>query len=117
MLLVLPPLAPKEDSDSHITAIATAMMELQTAEDRMVQSIQTVLRLSPESASQLEKYISPNVRARLNPSPASPHAIQVASDHVESELQDLESLGDEVRGLVPFVRNRKEAHKPSYGIR
>jgi len=52
----------------HINEITTAMMELQVNEDRILKNLQTVLCLSPQSAPQLDKYISPSLRNRLNSS-------------------------------------------------
>jgi len=41
------------------------MMELQGAEDTMLRAIRTITNLSPETALQMEKYISPSMRDRL----------------------------------------------------
>jgi len=65
-LLVLPNSTSDPSYDhSCINAIGTAMMRLRAAEDEMIREILTVMDLSPESASQLEKYISPNIHERL----------------------------------------------------
>jgi len=50
---------------SCVNAIGTAMMWLRAAEDEMMWEIQAVMDLSPESASQLEKYISPSICEHL----------------------------------------------------
>jgi hypothetical protein len=116
MLLVLPP-SPKEDhlrSPSEIAAIATTMMELQTLEDKMLEKIQTMLRLSPESAPQLDKYISRNVRERLK---STTSVFLEAAPNFESHDVTASNFDDEIPGLVPFEHNRKETRKPSYGIR
>jgi len=61
-LLVLPGTTSNSSYDcSHVNTIGTAMMQLRAAEDEMLQEIQTVMALSPESVSQLEKYISPSI--------------------------------------------------------
>ena len=114
ILLVLPP-SPKEDhqrSPSEIAAIATMMMELQTLEDKMLEKIQTMLCLSPESAPQLDKYINRNVRERLN---STTSVFLEAAPNIESH-DTASKFGDEIPGLVPFDRNWKETRKPSYGI-
>jgi hypothetical protein len=60
------PASPNDLEYRKISKIATSMMRLQVAEDDLLKEIQTILAVSPETAPQLEKYISPNIRARLN---------------------------------------------------
>jgi hypothetical protein len=60
------PALPNDSEYRKISKIATSMMRLQVAEDDLLKEIQTILAVSPETAPQLEKYISPNIRAQLN---------------------------------------------------
>jgi len=112
-----PPSPNKSQHDyEHINEITTAMMELQVNEDRILKNLQTVLRLSPQSAPQLDKYISPSLRNRLNSSSQLSIAPTQEFQHDNNSFNN--DPGSENRsGLVPFIRNLKEARKPSYGIR
>lgn len=93
-----------------LSKIATAMIELQQAEDISVKAIQTILCLAPESTAQLSQFISPSIQAQL----ANPY------DHSSSSFDSYqvvaEGPGTNSDILIPFVRSRKEACKPSYKI-
>ena len=85
-------------------------MQLQNVEDVMLEQIQMVLALTPEAAPQLEKFISPSIRYRLEHSSFQKRNSMQDGDDTRSPEKDRE-------GLVPFVRGVKEARKPSYRIR
>jgi len=89
-------------------------MQLQNAEDVMLEQIQTVLALTPEAAPQLEKFISPSIRYRLEHSGLRQTTQRSIEDGDPSHTHSVE---EGQKGLVPFVRGVKEARKPSYGIR
>jgi len=117
LLLVVPPSPDKSEQNyEHINEIVTAMMELQVNEDQILKNLQTILCLSPQSAPQLDKYISPSLRSHLNSSS------QVLIAPAEELWPDNNSRNNDPSfenwpGLVPFIRNIKETRKPSYGIR
>ena len=111
-----PPSPDKSQHDyEHINEITTAMMELQVNEDRILKNLQTVLRLSPQSAPQLDKYISPSLRNRLNSSSQLSIAPTEEFQHDNNSCNN-DPSSENPSGLVPFIRNIKEARKPSYGI-
>ena len=114
--------AEKQHSQEELSNIATAMIELQQAEDALVKAIQTVLRYAPESASELSRHISPSIQERLDYSAdtaklpvSSPGSSRSScSSGQEKAASDMGNIGEP--GLVPFNRGKKEARKPSYKI-
>lgn len=107
------PSGKKLRSEAELSKIATAMIELQKAEDALVKAIETVLRYTPESAPQLSRHISPNIQAWLDYSTEPSIASTSSSDLSSNQEQATAAKSAE---LVPFLRGKKEARKPSYKI-
>ncbi len=100
-------------SEAELSKIAMAMIELQEAEDALVKAIETVLRYAPESAPQLSQHISPSIQARLDYS-TEPSVSSATSSDSSSNQEQVAAAGS--AKLVPFLRGKKEAQKPSYKI-
>jgi hypothetical protein len=101
-------LRPPHHNDEN-NQIGTAMMKLNQAEDAMVEALQTLLELSPDTKETFEGYVSPRIRARLE---LDCEEISVASD-----FDSTDQLQPEVDSeLIPFTKGRKEKRKPSYRI-
>ncbi|KAF8054956.1 hypothetical protein FPV67DRAFT_1568228 [Lyophyllum atratum] len=60
--------SPRMQSPKPINEIGNAMMRLQVAEDTMLRELKLLAQLDPASEAQLQRYISPSVRARLDAS-------------------------------------------------
>jgi len=127
-LLLRLPLS-KEPSDfNHVTAIATELIALQQNQDAVLANLRNIVRLTPaESAHQIEEQLNSfiqNCKGILSSFPNTSKSQVSTIDIQNNTNQTFESNKNEENeniephsGLVAFTRRRKEARKPSYGIR
>ncbi|KAK2459406.1 hypothetical protein APHAL10511_008578, partial [Amanita phalloides] len=89
----------KLHSEAELSKIATAMIELQQAEDALVKAIETALYYAPESAPQLSQYNSPSIQAQLDYRTEASISSTGSSD---SSNQEQAAAGGSAE-LVPFL--------------